>query len=170
MKFILFCFILILRLFGWGEDIRSIKAKFIQTTYQNNEKILYSGILFASNPNLAKWIYETPIKKEIYLNKQNVIIFEPLLEQATFSKISHQVDFFSIITSAKLGDDGNYYAKIGNIDYKLILKNNKPYQIIYKDDLQNLVEISLYEVQLNTPIDSKTYIFTPNANIDIIRQ
>lgn len=170
MRFILFCLIFILKLFGWGEDIKSIKAKFIQTTYQNDEKIFYSGVLFASNPNLAKWIYETPIKKEIYLNKQNVIIFEPLLEQATFSKISQQMDFFSIIKSAKLGDDGNYYTKIGNTEYKLVLKNNKPYQIIYRDELQNLIEISLHEVQLNTSIDPKIYVFTPNSNIDIIRQ
>ncbi|WP_104697391.1 MULTISPECIES: LolA-like outer membrane lipoprotein chaperone [unclassified Helicobacter] len=169
-KKLLLYFSTLLLLLGWGENIKSIKADFIQTTYQNDEKIIYSGKLFAINPNLAKWVYTSPIKKEIYLNGNNVIIFEPLLEQATISHIAQQVDFFSIVTSAKVGEDGNYHTRIGNTDYTLILRNNLPYQILYKDDFQNSIEISLEQVKINISLDKKIFDFTPNEHIDIIRQ
>lgn len=157
-------------LFAWGENIKTIQADFIQTTYQQNEKLTYSGKLFAKNPNLAKWIYEIPLKKEIYLNANEVIIYEPLLDQATFSKIDKKTDFFTIITSATLGKDGNYHTQIDSIDYTLVLKDNKPYQIIYKDELDNKIEITLQEVELNPSLKEDIFIFFPNPNIDIIKQ
>lgn len=170
MKKLLLYFSTILLLLGWGENIKSIEADFIQTTYQNDEKIIYSGKLFALKPNLAKWVYTTPLKKEIYLNGKNVIIFEPFLDQATISQINQQIDFFSIITSAQIKKDGNYHTKIGNTNYTLILKDNIPHQIIYKDEFQNPIKIELKQVKTNITLDSKIFEFTPNQNIDIIKQ
>lgn len=170
MKILGLLALLLTWLLGWGEDIESLRASFTQTTHQQSEKIIYTGTLIAKNPNLAKWSYTAPMQKEIYLNAKEVIIYEPLLEQATYSQIAQKADFFSIITSAKLGSDGHYHATIGDTSYTLILKDNKPYQILYKDELDNTIEITLTQVELNPKLDSSLFTFTPTQGIDLIRQ
>ena len=54
--------------------------------------------------------------------------------------------------------------------YKRQLKDNKPYQILYKDELDNTIEITLTQVELNPKLDSSLFTFTPTQGIDLIRQ
>ncbi|MCE3040406.1 LolA-like outer membrane lipoprotein chaperone [Helicobacter anatolicus] len=157
-------------LFSWDTNITSIEANFLQVTYQGEEKITYSGILYAKTPNFAKWVYQNPLKKEIYLNGNEVAIYEPMLEQVTLSTLTQKNDFFTILHAAKLGEDGNYHAIIANTHYTLILKNNIPYQIHFVDELQNTIKITLKNVKTNITIPDNTFIFTPPPHIDIIKQ
>ncbi|SQH71630.1 outer-membrane lipoprotein carrier protein precursor [Helicobacter mustelae] len=154
----------------WKNGLISIEADFVQITHQGSQKLIYTGKLYAKNPSLAKWIYETPLKKTIYLNKKEAIIYEPMLEQATFTHLTKQVDFFAILHKATLGQDGKYHAKVGDAQYVLSFAKNLPHKITFIDELQNKIEIILKNLKVNPTLSDGIFVFTPPNNIDIIEQ
>lgn len=159
---------------AYGENLNSFEAKFIQTTYQGKEKIIYQGSLIAKRPHMAKWIYTLPLKKEIYLNENMVLVYEPALFQATISKLDQNIDFFSIIKQAKLESSTQnisiYGAKIGDTLYHLEIKDDLPYRIIYNDALDNRVEVQFSLQKINIQMPDSTFIFHPPEGIDFIEQ
>lgn len=169
-KIILILIFLVIMLNGAGENIHTFKAEFTQSVLNSEEKgISYQGTIEAKIPDLAKWIYTKPLKKIIFINGKKVTIYEPNLYQATISHLKHNTDFISILKSAKLGEDGKYHSKIGDITYNLTMKNNKPYLIDFKDDLDNEIQIKFHNVLINKPIDNSDFEFIPNDDIDIIK-
>lgn len=159
---------------AYGDHLTSFQAKFIQTTYQNQEKIIYKGHLIAKRDHMAKWTYESPLKKEIYLNDSMVIVYEPALLQATTSKLKHNIDLFSIIQESKLQtkqkDHHIYSATIGDTTYYLEVKDDIPSRIIYNDHFNNRVEIQFVEQKINRDIPDSKFIFRPPEGIDFIEQ
>ena len=162
--------IMLTSLFGYGENFHSLEASFTQITYQGKEKIIYRGKLFAKKPSLAKWVYESPLKKEIYLNANRVIIYEPILEQATFSTLKESADFFSILKKVQKNDQNQYIAEINQTIYQLELKNEKPYKISFSDEWGNLVEITLHQIKINLLMPDTQFDFKVPAGTDIIQQ
>ncbi len=159
---------------AYGENLNSFEAKFIQTTYQDKEKIIYQGNLVAKRPHMAKWTYTLPLKKEIYLNANAVLIYEPALFQATISRLDQNIDLFSIIKQAKLESSNKditiYSAQIGDTLYYLEVKDTLPYRIIYNDPLDNRVEIVFSAQKINKEISDSIFIFHPPEGIDFIEQ
>ena len=165
-----FCVALICNLYAFGENIKSIEAQFTQETISQDSTILYSGHLYAKTPSKAKWIYNAPTKKEIYINGKNTIVYEPLLEQATYGKSEQKIDFLSILKSAKKRSDGKYYAVFDGIEYQLSLnQDNTPKQITFKDEFENTIVINFKQVKINQFIDDKIFHFVPPKGIDLIQ-
>ena len=89
---IIYIILLSLSLFADFDKISSFRANFIQNvTNPNNKVVSYSGEVIAKAPYYMLWIYQSPIEKNIYLNKDFVIVDEPMLEQALFSKLKDEV-------------------------------------------------------------------------------
>ena len=156
--------------FGFGEDIRTLKADFIQKTISQENTLEYSGTLLAKAPAKAKWAYEKPTKKEIYINGKKTTIYEPFLEQVSIGNAKNKIDFIQILREAKLQKDGKYHSVFEDTDYALTLQGQMPKKLEFSDEYDNVVEIIFERVRINEPIDDKEFHFVIPPNVDIIKQ
>ncbi|MDO7253595.1 LolA-like outer membrane lipoprotein chaperone [Helicobacter cappadocius] len=168
--FFVFC-VLCVSMYGLSEDIKTFRADFIQNVHSDNAaEVSYSGYIEAKSPNLAKWTYNKPLKKEIYIDGQDVVVYEPNLLQATITHLKENTDFISILKKAVLSKDGKYRSKIGNTSYELTFKDQKPYLLDFVDEFGNAINIKFSNVVINSVIDKKDFVFIPGPDIDIIHQ
>ena len=126
-----------------------IKANFIQTVVnsENNQTLKYSGSVYFSLPNSAKWIYKEPIKKIICLMETKALVIEPELEQVTLFRLNKAIPVLKILKRAKEIDAQKYSAKFNGIKYTIYTdKSNLVKKIEYIDELSNLVTISLKNI------------------------
>ncbi|CRF40607.1 LolA-like outer membrane lipoprotein chaperone [Helicobacter ailurogastricus] len=130
----------------------------------------YEGQILAKAPFFAKWNYTKPSPKEVYMQDKQVIIYEPRLLQATYTKLDKALDFFAILKKAKLQKDGRYKAKINHTIYYLTLKDGLPFKLNFTDKMQSHVEITFSGVRANIALEPALFQFTPPAGIDIIHQ
>lgn len=156
-------------------SISSLRADFKQITFQHKREIVYLGKIIAikeGGRTFAKWIYSQPLQKEVYINTQGVIIYEPRLFQVTYAKKS--LDILGILNRAKpVGQDGDkkiYRLENNGIDYEIISKNGLVDSIRYKDELENHIEIRLSNITLDSKIPLSIFNFTPPEGVDIIKQ
>lgn len=164
-------FIAFTLVYGLGEDIKTFRADFIQVIKgDDGQQVIYKGKFEAKAPSFAKWIYIKPLKKEIYIDGQDVVIYEPNLAQATMSRLKENADFISILKKATLSGDGKYRSKVGNTSYELTLKDKKPYLLQFVDEFGNQIEMKFTNVSINIPINEKDFIFIPTSDVDIIHQ
>lgn len=164
-------FMAVTLVYGLGEDIKTFKADFIQIIKSDDgQQVVYQGKFEAKVPSFAKWVYLKPLKKEIYIDGQDVIIYEPNLAQATMSHLKENVDFISILKKATLSSDGKYRSKVANTIYELTLRDKKPYLLQFADEFGNQIEMKFNNVSINTPINEKDFIFVPTSDVDIIHQ
>ncbi|WP_104741286.1 LolA-like outer membrane lipoprotein chaperone [Helicobacter suis] len=131
---------------------------------------VYEGEVLAKAPFYAKWVYNKPTPKEVYMQNKQVIIYEPKLLQAIFTKLTKDLNFFAILQKAKLQKDGRYKAKINQTTYYLTLEKGLPIQLDFIDNLQEKVRITFSDVRVNIPLGSALFEFTPPKGVDIIRQ
>ena len=155
---------------GFGEDIRTLKADFTQKTLSQENTLIYSGTLLAKAPAKAKWVYEKPTPKEIYINGKKTTIYEPFLEQVSIGSAKRKIDFLQILRQAKLQKDGKYHSVYEDIDYALTLQGDKPQKLEFSDEFDNAVEIVFERVRINEAIDDREFDFVIPPNVDIIRQ
>lgn len=157
-------------LFGWGEHIQSIHAEFEQhIVSEDGIPAHYKGQIFAQSPNKAKWLYEVPLKKEIYMNEDGVIIYEPDLEQASYSRLKSKLDFISILNDAKKHKDGTYRTRLDGVEYVLFVdKNNQPERVEFVDALGSQTILKLKNVKINTLKDVSLFEFTPPEGVEVI--
>ncbi|WP_104747886.1 LolA-like outer membrane lipoprotein chaperone [Helicobacter cetorum] len=152
------------------ESLESFSANFKQVL-KNERPLVYYGALKAKAPNLALWIYNKPLKKEIYMNAKEVVIYEPNLFQATITKLQDKTDFFTILKQLKKQADGSFKTTINKTTYRLVFKDSKPALLEFKDEMNNLVTITFSQVEINPKISNEVFVFNPkDKNIDIVRQ
>lgn len=147
-------------------DFSSIRADFIQKIKGDDGVIEYSGHLIATADSKAYWRYGNPIKKEIFVNKNKVVIYEPELKQAIISE-KLNLDFLSILNSVK-ESNGELISEINNQVFRVILKDKIPSKVLYKDELDNDIEITLKNVVLNEKIDYKKFQFKLPSDTEMI--
>lgn len=164
---ILFCLIMILNA-AFALEFNNIQADFIQKVKGDDGMIEYTGKLVATADSKAYWQYDTPTKKKIFLNNNQVVIYEPDLKQAIVSK-RQNFDFITILNSVK-ENNGELISKIGNQTFRVILKDNIPSKVLYKDELDNDVEITLRNVLLNKTIDDKIFQVKLPSDTEMINE
>lgn len=164
-------FISVASMYGLGEDMKTFRSNFVQIVKSDDgQQVIYQGKFEAKAPSFAKWIYIKPLKKEIYIDGKDVVIYEPNLAQATMSHLKEKADFISILKKATLSGDGKYHSKVGDTYYELTLKDKKPYLLEFMDEFGNQIEMKFNNVSINIPINEKDFIFVPSSDIDIIHQ
>lgn len=169
MKKILFLSIFFVLNFANDLDFISLKSDFIQTVISGDAKIIYKGNFSANNENKAVWRYLEPVNKTIYFAYDKVIIIEPDLEQVIVSNLKDSPDLTRILKSAKKISNDKYEAMYENVKYKIDFKNSLPNTILYKDKLDNFVEIKLTNTKKDIDIDKNDFIPNIPANYDIIK-
>ena len=147
-------------------EIESISANFTQIV--NNEKnIKYKGKLIATLDSKGYWEYYKPVKKQIIINKDRVIIYESELKEAIVDS-NGGIDFLKVINSIKKSKDNLYESVINNQKFIISMKDNKPYKIEYSDDLDNKITILLSNVKINEKIDESIFDFKLPEDASII--
>jgi len=153
------------------QDIKTYKADFKQTVInESNKELKYEGTLFIDSVGKVLWQYKTPIIKNVYLLKNSVIIDEPELEQAIYTKLENGIDFINLLKKAQKIDNNHFRAKVKDIDYDISLKNGKIDLVTYKDQLGNSVIIKLNNSEKNIPLENEIFTFLPPEYYDIIKQ
>lgn len=173
MYFVRLCIALLslcVSVFAWGENLVSIEADFEQIiTSEDGIPARYDGKIFGKTPSQVKWDYQNPLKKEIYMRDNEVVIYEPSLEQVSYSRLKDKTDFISIIKSAKKQDDGAYHTKVEGVEYKLFVdKNDKPERIEFVDSMGAKTTLKLSNVKLNKNINESIFNFTPPQGVEIV--
>ena len=84
------------------QNITSISADFTQEikSDENEGAIKYSGSLVARADSKAYWRYESPMKKEIFVDKKRIMIYEPEFEQVIVSD-KVDLDFVAILNAVQ---------------------------------------------------------------------
>lgn len=161
--------------FGYAQslkDIKSFSADFTQTLYSNEEEmqnqIIYKGKLQALAPASVRWSYVVPIPKEVFIEEGTMILYEPKLKQAIFTRLQENLDLLTLLKNAKKITENRYQANILEQKYDLLLENGIPKQINFQDTLGNKIEIVFENAKVNVAIDSKVFDFNPKSEIEII--
>lgn len=154
------------------QELKTFSADFTQTLYSNEEgmqtKITYEGKIQALAPSRLKWSYQTPIPKEIFIEEGVMVVYEPKLKQAIFTRLQENMNLLFLLKNARQISETHYEAMILEQKYDLLVENGTPKQINFSDTLGNKVEIIFSNIKVNITMDSKIFDFKPNSEIDII--
>ncbi len=104
------------------------------------------------------WQYKKPIIKNVFMNDLEVIIDEPELEQAIYTKLTDELNLITLLNNP---DDIND-------KYKLTFKNKKLTNIKYNDEMDNKILITFKNIKLNKKIKDVNFKFIPPTDYDII--
>ncbi|PHR55447.1 MAG: hypothetical protein COA44_10350 [Arcobacter sp.] len=172
MKYFLIVSLLISSLFSFGENLQSFEADFVQTITDETGKVLtYKGKMHTKRPNFVLWDYTYPPRaaKKLYLNEERAVLVQPMLEQATITKVRSGMNFFKILTSAKRVDDTHFRARYHNIDFILKEENGVILSLSYEDELENKILIVFTKQRQNRFIEDSLFIPKVPKDYDIIR-
>jgi outer membrane lipoprotein carrier protein len=163
--------ILPLWLLALNIDFDSFSADFTQTvTNEHKKKIVYSGSLVVKKPDKAYWNYKKPVKKEVFINGGDVVVYEPELLQAVMMHKKNLPNITEILKGAKELESGKYRAMSGQKEMIFTMASGIPERITYKDDMENSVEIVFKSVKKNFPAANSLFEFKAPANVDVVKE
>lgn len=143
----------------------NFKSNFKQTIVNKNDKVIkYEGIVKYLKKDIFKWEYKIPIKREVCLSNNEMMIIDHDLEQIDFYKIKDRVSLEYILSNAiKIYKNKNIYkTTFEDITYFIFTTNSKKInRIEYVDNFDNKVTIKFTKTQYNinfSKIDMKCYL------------
>lgn len=153
------------------QNIISISADFTQEikSDENEGAIKYSGSLVARADSKAYWRYESPMKKEIFVDKKRIMIYEPEFEQVIVSD-KVDLDFVAILNAVQKKGDSQWESVVNNQKFIITMQGDKPHKISYKDELDNEVVITLKRVVLNQKFSDEVFVFRMPSSVEVIYQ
>ena len=102
---LIFSSMLLLSVCFAANDIKNLdtfKASFTQKIVSTSDNIIeYKGNVFIKKSGKILWQYETPIKKNVYIDNTMAIVDEPELEQAIFTKLDNEINIIKLLNEAK---------------------------------------------------------------------
>ena len=153
------------------KNLDSFFGNFKQTITSDSKSVIeYSGKVFIKKSGKILWQYETPIKKNVYIDNTMAIVDEPELEQAIFTKLDNEINIIKLLNEAKKIDNENYVSTINGIKYSIKVQDNKISKITYKDELDNLVNINFLNIVQNGDIADEIFKFIIPSHYDVIRK
>jgi len=168
MKVLLvFCF-LVFELFALDLNFENFSSSFEQNIHSKDSTINYKGYFILSKDK-AFWSYESPSKKEIYINKNEIIIVEHDLEQVIFSKLEKIPNLNEIFKNAKKVSPNELIAQYEGIHYKIELREEKLKSISYKDEFDNSITINFFNQKKNQQINENLFVAKIPPNYDKVR-
>lgn len=159
MKVLISLFLIISTIFA--SNIQTYQANFTQIiTNPSKKAIEYNGELYIKQPSKMLWQYKTPILKNVYMNKLKIIIDEPELEQAIFTKLTDEINLIDFLNNPDLVDD----------KYTLTFEQNKLIKIQYDDEMENNIVVSFTNIIVNQKIADQLFQFIAPLDYDIIKK
>jgi len=158
-------------LFGFIDTINTFSADFEQRiTDDQNKSIVYTGHMQAKRPNMARWDYQTPVEKQLFIREHQVVILEPELEQAIIRNVSSDIDIFTIISKATKISDEMYLAEYRDMEFILKIKDGVIQAISYEDVFENSIVLTFSQQRVNKMIDDEIFQALIPADFDILRE
>ncbi len=121
----------------------AFSANFLQIVKNTKGKtIKYRGKVVFNTPSETKWRYKTPTKKEVCSSGNELVVVDHDLEQVSYFSIDRGLNLAKVLKKAKLHHGRTYYTTYKGKIYTVVLtKSKKIEQIVYKDNLDNQVNI-----------------------------
>ncbi len=142
-------------------DLTSFEADFTQAIHDESQKVVkYEGHLYAKKPYMAKWIYSKPVEKEVFVEKNSVVVIEPDLEQVVIRKIHDDFDIFELLKSAKEIQKDLYEAHYKDVKFLLEYDGKDIKTLSYTDNFGNNVVITFSNQKYNKKLDD--LLFKPD--------
>lgn len=171
MKVLIISLFLSYSLFGNILDFKTINTNFKQIVKNKSGKeAVYKGELKIKGSDKILWSYKTPVIKNVYINKNSVIIDEPELEQAITSNLNDELNMVKIINNSKKVSTNTYENTLEDTKYIIIIENNILKSVSYKDELDNKVLILFTNFQKDIFINDSVFSFTVPKNYDVIKK
>lgn len=153
------------------DNLKSFEAKFVQKVKNESGKTIeYSGDVYIKNDGKVLWKYATPIVKNVYILNDMVIVDEPELEQAIYSKLEKSINILTLLKDAKKLEENLFETTLYDIKYLIKIENDKISSLSYKDELSNNVTIDFKEINQNIEIDDEIFRFIAPKDYDIIEK
>ncbi len=171
MKVLIISLFLANVLFGNILDFKTISIDFKQIVKNKSGKdVIYKGGLKIKGNDKILWNYKIPVEKNVFINKDKVIIDEPELEQVITSSLNDELNMIKIINNSKKVSQNTYENIIDNTKYTIIIENNILKSVSYKDELDNKVLILFTNFQKDVFINDSVFSFTIPKNYDVIKK
>lgn len=168
MKVFVLLLFFAVQVFAFNADYTSFSSDFTQSVKSINSSINYKG-KFIITKNEAFWDYQSPNKKQIFINASEVIVLEPDLEQATFTTLKDIPNLSQIFKKAKQISSSSYEARYQQITYHIGIENDEVKSIAYKDELDNEVLITLHNQKRDILVNKSLFKPKIPAHYDILR-
>ena len=158
------------------KNLKSLNADFEQIIItEDGAEASYFGTLEAKAPNKAKWVYDPPMQKEVYVNEGRISVYEPPLKQVHISTLENQSNVFEILDKATPELDsaskptGRYIATLGDTLYTLSFDDKGLLsEIRYADSLQQTTRIVFSNHELNPKLADSLFVFEAPQGVDVI--
>ncbi|AFL68739.1 LolA-like outer membrane lipoprotein chaperone [Sulfurospirillum barnesii] len=171
MRFSLFLFILTSLLFAKMDHFQTIQSNFSQkVTNDQNTTIIYEGLFYATNDKKALWIYEKPVSKKIYFNQNRVLIVEPELEQVIITTLQNTPNIAQLLQEAKEVKPNTYITQFMETTYTILAQKGTIEKVMYRDKLDNAVEIVFYNQTTNLFLDDELFKGEIPKGYDVVRE
>ncbi len=147
----------------------SFTADFNQSvTNDQNKTLHYTGKVYYLYPDKIRWVYETPVKKEIIVKNRTVTVIEPELEQALIKKIKDEIQLQKILKEAKQISKDGYKAEVDKKEFYITAPNGVLKSIRYKDELSNEVVIRFLNLKIDSDINESQFEVKIPQDFDLI--
>lgn len=152
------------------DNLKSFSANFEQKIInEHGQSISYKGKILIKKPHYSKWEYKKPIVKTVYMKKNKLVIVDKELEQVTISSITNQLNFISLLKSAKKIKANYYMADYSNMKFSIFLKKSKIHKVSYIDEVDNSVIFIFKNQKNNLEISNKKFEYSIPNGYDILR-
>lgn len=170
--------------------MRSMKANFVQTTYDNQGRAaqVSKGTLSWIRPGKFRWEAKQPIPQTIIANGKRVWIVDPDLMQVTIRKVNKefgetptmllsdnvvQLENRFVVTVKNRGKIVSYILKPKKSDstfntIELIFQNNQILSMHLEDQLGHMTKIDFSNVIANPTLSANLFQYKPAAGMDVI--
>lgn len=171
IKLFLSLFIPILLFANPFENIKTFQGDFTQSIVNNSGKMIrYYGKMYAKHPNQIFWKYNDPILKDVYLNRSEVVIVEPELEQVIITSIDKEINLLKLLQDATKIAPNHYKSSINNMEYSIFLRDDHLSKIRYTDAVDNTITIFFENTKINQTLDKRLFTYTIPEEFDIIQK
>lgn len=159
---------------SWGVEVikfSTLSAEFTQSVATEKSTLSYGGKLYLKKPDKALWVYTKPVLKEIYITKNQVIVHEPKLKQATITNYKEGLNLLPLLKIAQKVKDGVYRASYNGSDIFIETDGeNTIEKMTYKDKLGHLVTLTFSNQATDQFMDNDLFKFKAPTGTDIITQ
>ncbi len=170
-------------------SIKDLRGTFVQTSKIKDIKreMRYEGEVFIKMPKKMFWKYKGEDIHEVYVNKEDIFIYQEKHNQAfrsqftdsTFGQIPIVLlsGLKDVENDFKITEDASYvrlipkspFLKIKHINLYPSVNSKFPVQkFVVIDKYNNEIEIVLNDIEINTGLSDSIFIFNPPPGVNII--
>ena len=172
------------------ENVRSLRARFVQTQTDEHGEIVSSGAgtMALARPGKFRWNYEQPYSQLMVCDGERIWAYDPDLAQVTVRPAGETLAGTPaelLAQRARLTDnftvqdrgEQNGYRRVGlepksdQSDFKSIelwLKGGVPSRLRFADPLGGSTEVELRDLEVNVSIDADQFRFTPPKGVEVV--